>query len=73
MLPPAAKSYRPPEKTPSIIGEQNRHQERSRYLQALDATKYQGTGRWNLSAAARQLNVPRKTFVYRLKQMQLIK
>jgi len=73
MLPPVVESYRPPEKTPSIIDGRNPHQERSRYLQALEATQYQGTGRWNLSAAARQLNIPRKTFVYQLKQMQLIK
>ena len=49
------------------------NRERSRYLKALDSTKYSGTGRWNISAAARQLEVPRKTFVYRLKKMHLIK
>ena len=48
-------------------------QDRKRYLKALDVTKYSGTGRWNLSAAARELGVPRKTFIYRLKKMQLIK
>lgn len=48
-------------------------QDRARYLKALNSTKYSGTGRWNLSAAARHLGVPRKTFIYRLKKMQLIK
>ena len=47
--------------------------ERRRYLQALESTKYSGTGRWNFSAAARKLGVPRKTFIYRLKKMKLIK
>jgi Nif-specific regulatory protein len=49
------------------------NRERWRYLKALDSTKYSGTGRWNMSAAARRLGVPRKTFVYRLKRMRLIK
>jgi transcriptional regulator of acetoin/glycerol metabolism len=47
--------------------------DRQRYLKALESTKYSGTGRWNLSAAARQLGVPRKTLIYRLQKMQLIK
>jgi DNA-binding NtrC family response regulator len=42
------------------------------YTKALEETKYPGTGRWNLSAAARLLNIPRKTFFYRLKQLRLI-
>jgi len=41
-----------------------------RYLAALQATAFPGTGRWNLSAAARKLGIPRKTFVYRLDQMR---
>ncbi len=45
---------------------------RLEYIKALDETKYAGTGRWNLTAAARQLNIPRKTFTYRLKKMRLI-
>jgi transcriptional regulator with GAF, ATPase, and Fis domain len=48
-------------------------QERSLYLKALDETKYKGTGRWNASAAARQLGIPRKTLIYRLKKMQIIR
>ncbi len=48
-------------------------QERARYMKALEATKYPGTGRWNLSAAARDLNIPRKTFTYRLKRLQIIR
>ena len=43
------------------------------YLNALDSTKYPGTGRWNLSAASRILNIPRKTFTYRLKKLDLLK
>jgi len=47
-------------------------EERNRYLKALDMTRYPGTGRWNLSAAARQIGMPRKTFSYRLKRMEMI-
>jgi len=43
--------------------------ERTQYMKALDVTKYTGTGRWNLSKAARELGIPRKTFVYRLNKM----
>jgi transcriptional regulator of acetoin/glycerol metabolism len=45
---------------------------RLEYIKALEETKYPGTGRWNLTAAARQLNIPRKTFTYRLKRMRMI-
>jgi transcriptional regulator with GAF, ATPase, and Fis domain len=61
------------EKTPGSGSVDYSDRERLRYLKALDSTKYSGTGRWNLSATARRLGVPRKTFVYRLKKMQLIK
>jgi transcriptional regulator of acetoin/glycerol metabolism len=50
-----------------------REEERKRYLQALQATKYPGTGRWNVSAAARQLGIPRETLTYHLKKMRLSK
>ena len=43
--------------------------ERNRFMEALEETKYQGTGRWNLTAAAQKLNIPRKTFTYRLKRL----
>jgi len=49
------------------------NKEHMKYLSVLDSTKYPGTGRWNLSAASRELNIPRKTFTYRLKKMGLIK
>jgi transcriptional regulator of acetoin/glycerol metabolism len=49
------------------------NEERARYLKALEATKYPGTGRWNLNAAARELNIPRKTLTYRLKKLNLVK
>jgi Nif-specific regulatory protein len=48
------------------------NEERARYLEVLDSTKYPGTGRWNISAAARELNIPRKTFTYRLKKLGFI-
>ena len=48
------------------------NEERNQYMKALDRTKYPGTGRWNLSAAARQLGIPRKTFSYRLKKMGIV-
>ena len=47
--------------------------EHTKYLHALASTKYPGTGRWNLSAAARELDIPRKTFTYRLKKLGLIR
>jgi len=48
------------------------HDGRMEYVKALEETKYPGTGRWNLTAAARHLNIPRKTFTYRLKKMRMI-
>jgi transcriptional regulator with GAF, ATPase, and Fis domain len=45
--------------------------ERTRYLEALNTTIYRGTGRWNVSAAARQLGMPRETLVYHLKKLGL--
>jgi transcriptional regulator with GAF, ATPase, and Fis domain len=70
---PNLRSARPGLKTSTLEREKYPDPERLRYLKALDSTKYSGTGRWNLSAAARQLGVPRKTLIYRLKKMQLIK
>jgi transcriptional regulator with GAF, ATPase, and Fis domain len=62
----------PAEKMPRLVSVDYSDQERLRFLKALNSTKYSGTGRWNLSAAARQLGVPRKTFIYHLKKKQLI-
>jgi len=45
--------------------------EKTRYLSALDSTKYRGTGRWNISAAARVLGIPRETLTYRLKKLHI--
>lgn len=67
------RSFHPVEKTPGLGSVDYSDQERLRYRKALDATKYSGTGRWNLSAAACQLGIPRKTFIYRAKKMKLIK
>jgi DNA-binding NtrC family response regulator len=47
-------------------------EDRRRYLEALHATKYPGTGRWNVSAAARQLGIPRETLTYHLKKLNLL-
>jgi transcriptional regulator with GAF, ATPase, and Fis domain len=58
----------PEEGTPGDLPES----ERTRYLKALNDTKYPGTGRWNLAAAARQMNMPRKTLAYRLKKMGIV-
>ena len=49
------------------------NEERTRYLEALRSTKYPGTGRWNVSAAARQLGIPRETLVYHLKKLSLFR
>jgi len=49
------------------------NEDRVRYREVLDSTKYHGTGRWNVSAAARELGIPRKTFTYRLKKLGFIK
>jgi transcriptional regulator with PAS, ATPase and Fis domain len=47
-------------------------EDRRRYLEALHANKYPGTGRWNVSAAARQLGIPRETLCYHLKKLRLL-
>jgi transcriptional regulator with GAF, ATPase, and Fis domain len=62
-----------PEKMNAFGSEPHSNQERNRYMAALETTKYAGTGRWNISAAARQLGVPRKTLIYRLKKLRLLK
>jgi two-component system response regulator PilR (NtrC family) len=65
----------PPEDKPTAVPECDTvsNEDRALYLEVLDATKYAGTGRWNLSAASRELGIPRKTFTYRLKRLGLIK
>jgi len=65
------KGSLPVERTSSQGNVDFSYQERLRYLKALDSTKYRGTGRWNISAAAKYLGVPRKTFDYNRKKMQL--
>ena len=69
---PVDNAYRQTETAPGFVSVDYSDQERLRYLKALNSTKYRGSGRWNLSAAARQLGVPRKTFIYHLKKKQLI-
>ena len=57
-----------PEKDTRLLKDEDRR----RYLEALQATKYQGTGRWNVSSAARQLGIPRETLSYHLKKLGLL-
>ena len=65
-----AKKRKYKTKSPAEIDDRSR-EKRARYMKALDRTKYPGTGRWNLSAAARELGIPRKTFSYRLKKLRI--
>ena len=46
--------------------------EKEIYLEALRTTSFPGTGRWNISAAARQLNIARKTLTYRMQKLNLV-
>ena len=57
-----------PEKDNRLVKDEDRR----RYLEALDATKYPGTGRWNISSAARQLGIPRETLTYHLKKLNIL-
>ncbi len=57
----------------SGMGGALKEEDRRRYLEALEATKYSGTGRWNISAAARQLGIPRETLTYNIKKLRLIR
>jgi transcriptional regulator with PAS, ATPase and Fis domain len=57
-----------PEKGTRLLKEEDRR----RYLEALQATQYRGTGRWNVSSAARQLGIPRETLSYHLKKLRLL-
>ncbi len=56
---------RGPVKDPQFL----KNEDRTRYLAALHDTKYPGTGRWNVSAAARRLGIPRETLTYHLKKL----
>jgi len=47
-------------------------QEKRQYLEALEKTKYPGTGRWNYAAAARIFGIPRKTFTRRLRKLKIV-
>lgn len=68
-----ARSSVPDEPSTVIKDDGFFNEDRARYLEVLDSTKYPGTGRWNVSAAARKLGIPRKTFTYRLKKLGFIK
>jgi len=70
---PSARSRLPGGPTVPHEIDDRSNRERARYMRVLDSTKYMGTGRWNLSAAARELGIPRKTLYYRLKKLRLIK
>lgn len=71
VTPPAISSVRDGSVVPNE-DDARLYDQRARYVKALNGTKYVGTGRWNISAAARELNIPRKTFAYRLKKLNLI-
>ncbi len=58
-----------PEKDNRLLKDEDRR----RYLEALHATQYQGTGRWNVSSAARQLGIPRETLTYHLKKLNILR
>lgn len=45
------------------------HDERERYLKVLRETAYPGSLRWNISAAARKLNIPRRSLAYRIDKL----
>ncbi len=61
-----------PEQPVLTEGDKPLNGDRLRYIKALDETKYSGTGRWNITAAASKLDIPRKTFAYRLRKMRMI-
>jgi transcriptional regulator with GAF, ATPase, and Fis domain len=65
---PRVETKSRPEKDNRLLNDEVRR----RYLEALQATKYQGTGRWNVSSAARQLGIPRETLSYHLKKLRLL-
>lgn len=66
---PLSDSEYGPEKANRFLN----NKERTRYLEALQATQYRGTGRWNVSAAARRLGMPRETLAYHLKKLRLFR
>ena len=66
-----AKKRKYKTKSPAEIDDRSR-EEHTQYMKALDKTKYHGTGRWNLSAAACELGIPGKTFSYRLKKTGIV-
>jgi len=57
---------------PMAESDERQSEERKPYIQALESTKYPGTGRYNLAAAARLSGIPRKTFAFRLKKLGII-
>ncbi len=69
----SAISSAPEESSKAIKDDVFFNEDRAGYLKVLDSTKYPGTGRWNVSAAARELGIPRKTFTYRIKKLGFIK
>ncbi len=64
-----------PEATDAVVHKvgtlTSRQNEKIRFLKVLEETRYPGTGRWNIAAAARKLDMPRKTFAYQLKKLNI--
>ncbi len=54
-------------------GDKSLETEKGRYLDALNGTKYPGTGRWNISAASKRLGIARETLIYRLKRLGMLR
>ncbi len=69
---PSTNPHLEPKSRPEKDNRLLKDEDRRRYLESLHATKYQGTGRWNVSSAARKLGIPRETLSYHLKKMRLL-
>jgi transcriptional regulator with PAS, ATPase and Fis domain len=71
ILPLSATSHVEAKSRPEKDNRLLKEEDRRRYLEALQATKYPGTGRWNVSAAGRKLGIPRETLTYHLRKLNL--
>jgi DNA-binding NtrC family response regulator len=69
---PTPAGFNPGEQSSVQNLQNSSEKEYTRYMAALERTKYPMTGRWNISKASRHLGIPRKTLIYRLKKSGLI-
>jgi transcriptional regulator with GAF, ATPase, and Fis domain len=80
-LPPSIQKCRPLIMSPgrvilerTVVNHGNEEsRERLKILEALTATAYPGTGRWNIASAARELGMPRKTLDYKIRKTYHLK